>query len=158
MNENDTPVTIDDLVLFNLSHKKAASVINRWYDEVVVKSGSSVSSCLHGRDVAKLVDIIHSEFNTDKDDDGDDEGEEEVRSSSMIQYLVQTPNGFIENESQTPVIKTVPTGGTNDIVIVGANSNTKASNLIANMQRNRELLQTTADSVCYRYYPKCELV
>lgn len=86
----------------------------------------------------------------DNDDDtttnNDDGISENIMNaiSSVVASLDETDDGFVGGYS----IKTIP-------ISVPA---PKATMLVSNEAASRAELQKTADSVCYRYYPKCEVL
>jgi hypothetical protein len=121
-----------NVIFFNLRHQYADRVVKAWSD--VVKSKRV--TCGAGREVSILLDVIQSVL----------EPYEEL--SSMIHPLDQTDQGFVGD-------------GRNEFAIKGLAPSTASSSAVVSMSSLPDVaasLQTTADSVCYRYYPKCEVL
>jgi hypothetical protein len=121
-----------NVVFFNLRHRYAAQVVKAWSD--VVKSKRV--TCGEGLEVSILLDVIQSVL----------EPYEEL--SSMIHPLDQTDEGFVGDSSNEFAIKGLAPSAASSIAVVSMSS---LPDIAAS-------LQTTADSVCYRYYPKCEVL
>ncbi|KAL7567552.1 hypothetical protein ACA910_000156 [Epithemia clementina (nom. ined.)] len=87
-------------------------------------------TCGAGNDLTMLLDAVESVFGVDD-------------LSSVVEPLTENRKGMIEGNA----IKVIP------VTVPGP----KASMLVAGHAETKVILQTTADSVCYRYYPKCEV-
>jgi hypothetical protein len=121
-----------NVVFFNLKHQYTDRVVKAWSDLLKSKR----VTCGAGREVSILLDVIQSVL----------EPYEEL--SSMIHPLDQTDEGFVGDRS-------------NEFAIKGLAASVASSSAVASMSSLPDMaasLQTTADSVCYRYYPKCEVL
>ena len=142
-----------DVVFFNLRHKHAAQVVQLWFDAVA--NPNHHVTCEAGNDLQLLFEVMRSVVQNDED-----------KFQSMIHSLIQTEQGFImggtnnnnnnkkdgdnNNNNNNRVIKSI----TPQVIPAYG----RLSLLLADMANSRAVLQTTADSVCYRYYPKCEVL
>jgi hypothetical protein len=121
-----------NVVFFNLQHRYADRVVKAWSDAVTSKR----VTCGAGREVSILLDAIQSVLESDEE------------LSSMIHSLDQTDQGFVGDASNEFAIKGLTPSITSSMAVVSMSS-------LPDMAAS---LQTTADSVCYRYYPKCEVL
>ena len=120
------------VLFFNLRHKHANAVAKLWWDWVE----SPAVSCGAGNDLTLLVDAISAVL-----EDGED-------LSSVIASLEESDHGFVGRSAQEDVIQGIPP----------STPTSRAQFLLNNLADNTVKLQTTADSVCYRYYPQCEVL
>ena len=127
-----------DMVLINLRHADAATLTHAWLDAVRSSSARGMP-CDAERDVSTLLYAIQSVLDPPKD------------LSSLVHSLSETEQGFVGNSDSEFVIKDV-------VPSTAADASGKAVSLLANLPEIAAGLQTTADSVCYRYFPKCEVV
>lgn len=121
-----------NVVFFNLRHRYVDRVVKAWSDAMESKR----VTCGAGREVSILLDAIQSVL----------EPNEEL--SSMIHQLDQTDQGFVGDRS-------------NEFAIKGLAPSVASSRAVVSMSSLPDVaasLSTTADSVCYRYYPKCEVL
>jgi len=130
-----------DIVFYNLRHKYAEAVSRRWSDIV---SPYDVT-CGAGNDLKLLILAIQSIIDEERHrmlDDG------ELDINSLVIGLNETNAGFVGSTYEKRVIKgispSVPTS--------------REGMLLASLTDTAKTLHTTADSVCYRYYPKCEVL
>ena len=139
------------VVLFNLRHKFASRVVRLWYSMT-----EPPISCGAGNDLLILLHAVRrvleeEEYNgrnnhhhSNKDDDFMLSESMVQAMSSIIASLDETNDGFVGGYSIKTIPFNVPTS--------------KAAMLLANEAETRAELQKIADSVCYRYYPKCEVL
>jgi hypothetical protein len=118
-----------NVVFFNLGHRYADRVVKAWSDAVKSKR----VTCGAGLEVSILLDAIQSVLESDEE------------LSSMIHPLGQTDQGFVGD-------------GSNEFAIKGLAPSSRAVVSMSSLPDTAASLQTTADSVCYRYYPKCEVL
>jgi hypothetical protein len=149
------------IVLFNLRHKYASTVVKLW--QSMVEPPVSCGACndllilLHAVQTVleqDEQDIIHDGKNHANNNNNVNNNDDSVGGmsnniimnamSSVVATLDETDDGFVGGYS----IKTIP-------LSVPA---PKATMLLTNEATSRTELQKTADSVCYRYYPKCEVL
>jgi hypothetical protein len=121
-----------NVVFFNLGHRHADRVVKAWSDALKSKR----VTCGAGHEVSILLDAIQSVLESDEE------------LSSMIHPLDQTDQGFVGDRSNEFAIKGLAPHGASSRAVVSMSSLPDAA----------ASLQTTADSVCYRYYPKCEVL
>jgi hypothetical protein len=135
-----------NVIFFNLRHRHADRVAKAWSDAVQAKR----VTCGTGREVSILLHAIQSILESDEELHAIQsilESDEEL--SSLIYPLDQTDQGFVGDGSNEFAIKAlVPT----------ITSSSKAVVSVSSMSETAATLHTTADSVCYRYYPKCEVL
>ena len=166
---NDTISTnethFSGIVLINLQHDRANELIDRWWDDELERSYFPHSN----NDVASDDAIIHRLLRMTKSLllDGED-------FSSLVFYLDETDQGFVleapyliprDSSTDTP---TTTEDSSNSFCIKGfssltgdsqrENTDINALQFLTDPQLTLATLQTTADAVCYRYYPKCELL
>lgn len=121
-----------DVVFFNLKHPLASAVSDAWWELV----RPSEVTCGAGNDLQLLLDAIQTVI------DDDDQ-----RLASLIFTLDEMDHGFIGKDSSRVIREIFPSV-----------PSSKTASLIANLADSKYKLQTTADSVCYRYYPRCEVL
>lgn len=131
------------VVFFNLRHKHANAVAKLWWDIVE----SPAVSCGAGNDLALLVDAIVAVL-----EDGED-------LASVIAPLDESEQGFVGQSAEpgTDDTNMVPQ---EDVIkgIVPSTPESRAHMLLKDLPNNAVRLQTTSDSVCYRFYPRCEIL
>jgi len=116
------------VVFFNLRHKYARTVAQLWLDMI----SPAEMTCGANNDLMILIQAIQLVLEDDEE------------PSSLIHGLDETENGFVGKH----VIK----------VISPAVPGSKEVTLVSNLAETRAILQTTTASVCYRYYPRCEVL
>eukprot|EP00522_Entomoneis_paludosa_P018392 CAMPEP_0172453244 /NCGR_PEP_ID=MMETSP1065-20121228/10659_1 /TAXON_ID=265537 /ORGANISM="Amphiprora paludosa, Strain CCMP125" /LENGTH=518 /DNA_ID=CAMNT_0013205423 /DNA_START=5 /DNA_END=1561 /DNA_ORIENTATION=+ len=117
-----------DVLLVNLQHEYAATVVQVWQSMV-----EPPVTCGAGNDLAILLQAVESVLAPHED------------LSSVVVSLGETNKGLIADNH---AIKVIP------LPVPGH----KANMLTATHTESKAILQTTADSVCYRYYPRCEVL
>lgn len=117
-----------DVIVFNLKHHHAKAVARLWLEMVSPRH----VTCGASNDLGMLVDAIANVM--DDFEDLDD----------LIEPLSESQDGFIGNG----VIKSIPSSVPGPRTALLSNS----------MEQSAAILQQTADSVCYRFYPKCEVL
>jgi hypothetical protein len=117
-----------DVILFNLQHRHADAVAKLWWEMVLPVE----ITCGANNDLGLLITAIASVM--DPTEDLDD----------LIEPLKETRDGFVGDH----LIKCIPPS------VPGS----RATLLTNNLQESQAMLQETADSVCYRFYPKCEVL
>ncbi|KAL3907767.1 MAG: hypothetical protein SGILL_008740, partial [Bacillariaceae sp.] len=118
------------IILFNLSHKHAMQVVESWWKS----SQEPYQKCGAANGISTLIDAIASVMDQEAGETLDD----------LINPLSEIPNGTVGNR----VIKCLPSS------VPGARSEL----FLSNQQQHVETIHQTADSVCYRFWPKCEVV
>jgi hypothetical protein len=123
-------VASSGVVAFNLRHKYAAIVANLWWE----MTQNSLVTCGATNGVSTLIQAIAIVL--------DD-------SSESLDDLIEPMKEHISGAlgEQRP-IKCLPSSVPGSRIEILTNS----------IQESLETLQQTADSVCYRFYPKCEVV
>lgn len=127
-----------DLILFNLRHRHANAVAKIWQDLVEPEE----VSCDTGNDLTLLIDAVSVVLDNDED------------LASNVLTIDESEQGFVNkeisnaDEVQDQVIKG----------LIPSIPESRASMLLSNLPRIKLELQSTADSVCYRYYPRCEVL
>lgn len=117
-----------DIILFNLRHRHADAVTKLWW-EMVLPVGVT---CGANNDLGMLVTAIAMVM--DPDESLDD----------LIQPLEETSDGFVGQHLIKCIPPSVP--------------DSRSALLSLNIQESQDNLQETADAVCYRFYPKCEVL
>ena len=132
--DNGPFVSQTSVILFNLRHKHANAVAKLWWDWVA----SPGVSCGQGNDLSMLVEAISAVL-----EDGED-------LSSVIAPLKENGVGSVGlgSSGQDYMIKGIPP----------STPQSRATLLLNHLGENQVTLATTADSVCYRYYPQCEVL
>ena len=127
-------VSQTSVILFNLRHKHANAVAKLWWDWVA----SPDVSCGQGNDLSMLVEAISAVL-----EDGED-------LSSVIAPLKEGGVGGVGlgSSGKEYMIKGIPP----------STPQSRATLLLNHLEENQVSLVTTADSVCYRYYPQCEVL
>ena len=121
---------LTETILFNLRHKNATDVAFSWWD----MAQSQKLTCGAGNELELLWYAIESV---------NDES-----LASLVFMLNESKKGFIGSLDDDRVIKEIVSGV----------PTAKALMLASNMVEARVAVQTTVDSVCYRFYPRCELL
>ena len=119
-----------EILFFNLRHRYAAAVSQLWWDMVRPRD----VTCGAGNDLEFLLQAIESVIEPGED------------VASLIVGLNETDRGFVGLDVRA--IKSIPPTA----------PSSKDVMLLSNVVETRATLQTTADAVCYRYYPKCEVL
>ena len=119
------------VILFNLNHEHAWKVADLWW----TLSQESFETCGAANGISTLIDAIASTMDQDVGESLD----------SLIQPIPENPDGALGSHY---LIKCLP--GT----VPGA----RHQLVLSNLQQSRENIHQTADSVCYRFYPKCEVI
>lgn len=117
-----------DVIVFNLRHRHAEAAARAWLEIATPKK----VTCGANNDLWMLVNAVAAVM--DESEDLDD----------LIEPIPQTTDGFIGNR----VMKSIPAS------VPGP----RTAILFNYLQEYAALLQETADSVCYRFYPKCEVL
>jgi len=117
-----------DVILFNMQHKYAGKVAKLWWD-LVRHPGIT---CGSNTDLGILISAIENVLA---------KGE---TLEDMIEPVRETADGFVGDRSIKCIPPSVPSSRT--------------WLLMSNLQESVETLQETAESVCYRFYPKCEVL
>jgi hypothetical protein len=126
--EHDGLNSNSDIILFNLKHRYTEAVARLWLEMVA----SMEMTCGDNNDLGMLVTAIATVV------DGTDE------VSRLIQPLEETADGFVGDR----LIKTVSI----------AVPESRTAFLYDFLQQSVVSLQGTADSVCFRFFPKCEVL
>jgi len=122
--------SISGVVLFNLRHKHAVRVIDLWW----TRSQESWETCGAADGISTLIDAIATAMDQQSGETLD----------NLIEPISEYPNGILGDH----VIKCLPAS------VPGSRSEI----FLSNMQQSEEAIHQTADSVCYRFYPKCEVL
>jgi hypothetical protein len=117
-----------DVILFNLQHRHADAVAKLWWEMALPVE----ITCGANNDLGLLITAIASVM--DPTEDLDD----------LIEPLKENRDGFVGDH----LIKCIPPS------VPGS----RATLLTQNLQQSQAMLQETADAVCYRFYPKCEVL
>ena len=117
-----------DVVFFNLRHNYASAVIEAW-DALV----EPPESCGAANDFALLLQAVESVLE-----------ENQHLSSMVVSFDQNDQKGTLAGNA----IKVIPARVPGNKAVMLAN----------NQVDSRTILQTTADSVCYRYYPGCDVL
>jgi len=128
------------IVFFNLRHRHSNAVAKLWWDEVQSPS----VDCGAGNDLTLLVDAIASVLEHNED------------LNLLIAPLVESDDGVVSAPVQSDYVDTAQK---NDI-LKGIPPSTPASRtemLLSDLPSATMSLTSTADSVCYRCYPRCEV-
>ena len=120
--------TYSEVLFFNLRHKYAVDTAELWYSLT-----EPPVTCGAGNDIQLLLEAVRSVA----------ESEDEVKND-LVATLAVSPKGFVGSRSIKVIPQTVPSS--------------KAVTLVSNAAKTKLDLQTTADSVCYRYYPRCDVL
>ena len=127
------PYSGTEIIFFNMRHKLAEKVSKLWREKIELID----ASCGAGNDLTIFINVIGSVLG---------KGEE---LSSLILGLEETDEGFVGKDDEE------------GFVLKGISPSvpsSKAKTLVTNLNDNRATLQTTADAVCYRFYPKCDVL
>lgn len=127
-NRHHKLVSNSDVVVFNLKHQHAKAVARLWLELVSLPQ----VTCGASNDLGMLVDAIAAVMDEYEDLD------------ELIEPLPENEAGVIGNG----VIKNIPS------TVPGP----RMTLLSSSIEESAGILQQTADSVCYRFYPKCEVL
>lgn len=117
-----------DILVFNLKHKYAYAVAKLWWEMVLPRE----QTCGANNDLGLLLSAVASIK---------DENEE---LSDLVEPLKESSNGFTGDHLIKSIIPPVPA--------------CREAYLEKSVGESRFVLQETVDSVCYRFYPKCEVL
>jgi len=126
-----------DVVFFNLRHPYAIELSRVWFE----MTQPSKITCGAGNDLQLLMSAIQMVAS---------ENSGTTCLSSLVVGLNETDLGFVGSLAESShVIKgvappDVPTS--------------RAVSMLSKLSESKMALQATSDSVCYRYYPKCEVL
>eukprot|EP00980_Cylindrotheca_fusiformis_P030651 scaffold25176_cov191-Cylindrotheca_fusiformis.AAC.1 len=126
--ENMTIRSNSGVLMFNLNHKDAYIVAKLWWEMV----SPTEETCGDNNDLGILLSVIASVM--DENEDLDD----------FVAPLSESCTGFIGNQMIKSIMPPVP--------------GCRASYLEGSIFESRAILQQTADTVCYRFYPKCDVL
>jgi hypothetical protein len=119
-----------DIVLFNLSHRHSDAVAKLWWDLAFPRE----VTCGANNDLGMLISAIAEVMEPGED------------LTDLIEPLQESgQDGFVGDPH---LIKCLPPS------VPGSRSTILQSNL----PESRKALQETADAVCYRFYPKCDVL
>jgi hypothetical protein len=118
------------VVLFNMRHRHALQVIKLWWDI----SQEPYKTCGAENGISTLIDAIAAVMDLQKGETLDD----------LIKSIPEHPSGMLSDH----IIKCLPSS------VPGSRSEI----FLSKLQQSGEVIHQTADSVCYRFYPKCEVV
>jgi hypothetical protein len=124
------PESPSEVLFFNLHHEHVATVSKLWFDMIQDKS----VTCSAGNDTALLLSAIESVLDANQSID------------SLIFSLDETDTGFI-GKGTFAIKGTVPM----------AMASKKVA-LLSNSEETTWTVQSTVDSVCFRYFPKCDVI
>jgi hypothetical protein len=116
------------VIVFNLQHRHADAVTKLWWEMALPME----VTCGANNDLGMLVTAIASVMDPNEN------------LEDLIQPLGETSDGFVGKR----LIKCIPPS------VPGSRS----ALLSTHVQESRETLQQTGDAVCYRFYPKCEVL
>jgi len=126
--ESDGLTSNSDILLFNLKHRHTEAVARLWLEMVT----SVETTCGDNNDLGMLVTAIAMVA----------ERNEEL--GALIQPLQETEDGFVGDR----FIKTIPI----------AVPESRTAYLRDFLQQSAVSLQATSDAVCFRFFPKCEVL
>jgi hypothetical protein len=129
-NSHEKLTSSSGVIIFNLEHKYTMQVANLWSK----LSEESFVSCGADNGISTLIDAIAIVMDEDLGESLD----------NLIESITEHPSGALGRQ----MIKCLP------MAVPGARNEL----LVTNLQQNSETIHQTADSVCYRFYPKCEVV
>jgi hypothetical protein len=164
-NPDDALTHPHGIVLLNLQHDRANQWIDRWWDEIERSYFQHFSDRLANSSEDTIPRLI--QFTESMLWDGED-------ITSLVFSLEETDLGFVlevpysirdmethpasDASSNAFCVKSFAPATPEDGRLRNTNAETTAVQLLTNPQSTLTTLQTTADAVCYRYYPKCELL
>lgn len=117
-----------NVILFNLQHKHAEAVAKLWWEMVEPLD----VTCGANNDLGLLITAIASVMDLSEDLD------------DLIEPLSESPDGYIGEHVMKFIAPSVP--GSRSVL------------LLSNLKDSQATLQETADAVCYRFYPRCEVL
>jgi hypothetical protein len=129
-NSREKFASISGVVLFNLRHRLAMKVIDLWW----TMSQDTCKSCGSDNGISTLIDAIATAM--------------DQRNGETLDLLIEGIPEYSNGTLGDRIIKCLPSS------VPGARSEI----FLNNMQQSGEIIHQTADSVCYRFYPKCEVV
>jgi hypothetical protein len=160
---NVTETYSNGIILLNLQHDRANQLIDQWWNELESSYMQQYSDRTANSDDSMQILI---QMTASMLFDGED-------LTSLVFYLEETDLGFVleapysiadtEKDPYSDVspnsfcIKSFLSAATDDSRLRNSEA-ASAIPLLADPQSTMVTLQTTADAVCYRYYPKCELL
>ena len=116
------------ILLFNLQHKYADTVAKLWWELVLPVQ----VTCGANNDLEMLISAIAETMAPDEDLD------------DLIEPLAATSSGYVGDHLIKCITPSVP--------------GSRSAILMDNLPESRASVQETADAVCYRFYPKCEVL
>jgi hypothetical protein len=116
------------ILLFNLKHKYADTVAKLWWESVL----PAQVTCGANNDLGMLITAIAETMEPDEDLD------------DLIEPLAATSSGYVGDDLIKCMTPSVP--------------GSRTAILMNNFPEARASVQATADAVCYRFYPKCEVL
>jgi len=116
------------IVVFNLNHRYSSAVAKLWREYIRPMN----ETCGANNDLEILISSIYAVM--DRNDSIDD----------LIAPLSESRNGFTANHLIKSLVPAVP--------------GYRAKYFEKTLVESKTILQQTAASVCYRFYPKCEVV
>lgn len=122
------------VVLVNLKHKLASSVAELWWEHS--RDPAVLCGATNGLDL--LVSVISNLLMSE------DHGMEPEGLGVVIESIREHSNGALGDQSIKVLPEKVP--------------GNRMEYLLNHLDESSETLQQTAASVCYRFYPKCEVV
>jgi hypothetical protein len=117
-----------DVILFNIQHRHADAVAKLWWE----MAEPMEVTCGANNDLEMLITavaIVMDEFEVLGD---------------LIEPLGETRDGFVSDHLMKSIPPSVP--------------GSRSALLLNNLRQSTATLQETADAVCYRFYPKCEVL
>jgi hypothetical protein len=127
-NESMTIRSNSDIVVFNMKHKYASAVAKLWWEMVLPVE----VTCGANNDLGLLLSAIASVMG------------ENDNLSELVEPLNESDNGFTGAHLIKSIVPPVP--------------GCRAAYLEKSLKESRSILQETAASVCYRFYPKCDVL
>jgi hypothetical protein len=117
-----------NILLFNLQHKYADIVAKLWRESIL----PAQITCGANNDLGMLITAIAETMEPDEDLD------------DLIEPLAATRSGYVGDDLIKCIAPSVP--------------GSRTAILMNNLPESRASVQETADAVCYRFYPKCEVL
>lgn len=116
------------IVVFNMQHEYAEIVAKLWLEMTLPKD----ETCGDNNDLEMLIIAISSIM------------EENEKLENFLEPLDENRIGFVGDHLIKSTIPMVP--------------GSRSTYLMKSLEESKAALQETVDSVCYRFYPKCEVV
>jgi hypothetical protein len=123
-----------EVIIFNLRHKDALEVAALWWEQLM----SRRLTCGSGREFELLIELILSVAH------------ERESLTNLIYTLNETDDGLIGKDGVWVLKETA--------LQVAPSPQTHVVMYASNLADARASLQSDVDSVCYRYYPRCEML